>query len=408
MPIGFARSSAGEYTFSIFAVVGIALVVSWLGAVIFSPLIGAVLLKAPKDKPDPSKVSIIVRVFRSILLTAMRMRWVTIGLTLACFVGALLLLPHVPRQFFPASDRTELMVDLRLPQNTSIYQSGDVSARFDAIMKDDPDVERWSTYIGRGAIRFYLPLNVELPNEFFAQAVVIAKDVDARLRLEERLETKLAEQFPDSVSRVAPLELGPPVGWPVQYRVSGPDVDQVRDISMRLAQIVSANPDTKRVNFDWMEPARMVRVKIDQDQARLLGLSSQALASRAERGRDRNHGHPGSRRHLPRRRHRAGHRRAACLARQPADASGAAAERQDGAAQPVRHVRLRSGISADLAPGPRPDADRAVRRPLRRIAGGGGCRAGRIRSRLCGPPCRPATTSPSAVSWRRVRSRCNP
>jgi multidrug efflux pump subunit AcrB len=278
VPIGFAQSSAGEYTFSIFAVVGIALVVSWLGAVIFSPLIGAVLLKAPKEKPDPNKVSIIVRVFRSILLTAMRMRWITIGLTIAAFVGALLLMPYVPRQFFPASDRTELMVDLRLPQNASIYQSGDVSARFDDIMRDDPDVERWSTYIGRGAIRFYLPLNVELPNEFFAQAVVIAKDVDARLRLEKRLETKLAEQFPDSVSRVAPLELGPPVGWPVQYRVSGPDVDQVREISMRLAQIVSASPDTKRVNFDWMEPARMVRVKIDQDQARLLGLSSQALA----------------------------------------------------------------------------------------------------------------------------------
>ncbi|MBN9024595.1 MAG: efflux RND transporter permease subunit [Rhizobiales bacterium] len=279
VPIGFARSSAGEYTFSIFAVVGIALVVSWLGAVIFSPLIGAVLLKAPKEKADPNKVNVIVRVFRAILLTAMRMRWVTIGLTLACFVGAILLAPHVPRQFFPASDRTELMVDLRLRQNASIYESGDVSARFDAIMKDDPDVARWSTYIGRGAIRFYLPLNVELPNEFFAQAVVIAKDVDARLRLEERLEKKLAEQFPDSVSRVAPLELGPPVGWPVQYRVSGPDVDKVRDISMSLAQIVSGNPDTRRVNFDWMEPARMVRVKIDQDQARLLGLSSQALSA---------------------------------------------------------------------------------------------------------------------------------
>jgi multidrug efflux pump subunit AcrB len=279
VPIGFAQSSAGEYTFSIFAVVGIALVVSWLGAVIFSPLIGALLLKAPKTKPDPDKVSFVVRIFRTILVTAMRMRWVTIIVTLAFFVGALLLSPHVPRQFFPASDRTELVVDLRLRQNASIYESGDVSARFDAIMKDDPDVERWSTYIGRGAIRFYLPLNVELPNEFIAQAVVIAKDVDARLRLEERLETKLAEQFPDSVSRVSPLELGPPVGWPVQYRVSGPDVDQVRDISLRLAEIVSSNPDTRRVNFDWMEPARMVRVRIDQDQARLLGLSSQALAT---------------------------------------------------------------------------------------------------------------------------------
>jgi multidrug efflux pump subunit AcrB len=281
VPIGFARSSAGEYTFSIFAVVGIALVVSWLGAVIFSPLIGTALLKAPKPQAAdaPVKVNIIVRTFRAILVTAMRARWITVGLTLAAFVAAMLVLPLVPRQFFPTSDRTELLVDLRLPQNASVYASAEASGRLDAFLKSDPDVERWSSYVGRGAIRFYLPLNVELPNEFFSQAVVIAKNVEARMRLEKKLEALLAEDFPGAVSNVSPLELGPPVGWPVQYRVSGPDIDEVRDIALQVAQIVSADRETQRTNFDWMEPARMVRVKIDQDQARLLGLSSQALAA---------------------------------------------------------------------------------------------------------------------------------
>ncbi|MCX5495856.1 efflux RND transporter permease subunit [Kaistia dalseonensis] len=281
VPIGFARSSAGEYTFSIFAVVGIALIVSWLGAVIFSPLIGAALLKAPKpqDPNKPVKVNVIIRTFRAILVTAMRFRWITIGATLAAFVLAMLVLPYVPRQFFPTSDRTELLVDLRLPQNSSIFASEEASSRLDAFLKSDPDVERWSTYVGRGAIRFYLPLNVELANPFFSQAVVIAKDVEARMRLEKKLDTLLAEEFPSAVSNVSPLELGPPVGWPVQYRVSGPDINQVRDIALNLAQIVSQNSETERVNFDWMEPARMVRVRINQDQARLLGLSSQALAA---------------------------------------------------------------------------------------------------------------------------------
>ena len=147
------------------------------------------------------------------------------------------------------------------------------------MLTKDTDVASWSTYVGRGAIRFYLPLAVELPNDFFAQAVVVAKDVAARKRLQTRLETVLATQFPSAVTRVSPLGLGPPVGWPVQYRVSGPDVTQVRDIALRLAGIVSGDADARHVNFDWMEPARMVRINIDQDQARLLGLSSQALAS---------------------------------------------------------------------------------------------------------------------------------
>ena len=277
VPIGFARSAAGEYTFSIFAVVSIALIVSWFVAVLFAPLMGVWLLKKPETK-EPAQQSMILRIFRTILVGAMRMRWLTIALTLACFAASLLALPYVPRQFFPASDRPELVVDLTLPQNASIYASDQAAAKLDAILKDDPDVASWSTYVGRGAIRFYLPLNVQLANDFFSQAVVIAKNVAARERLHARLEKTLAEQLPSVVARVSPLELGPPVGWPVQYRVSGPDLAEVRAIALRLGQVMGTDSNVRLVNFDWIEPARKVRIQIDQDQARLLGLSSQALA----------------------------------------------------------------------------------------------------------------------------------
>lgn len=277
VPIGFARSTAGEYTFSIFAVVTIALIVSWFVAVLFAPLMGVWLLKKP-EAAAPGQPNMVLRFFRAILLGAMRWRFVTIALTLACFALSLLALPLVPRQFFPASDRPELVVDLTLPQNASIFASDKAAAKLDGLLKDDPDVASWSTYVGRGAIRFYLPLNVQLANDFFAQAVVIAKDVAARKGLHARLEKELAEQLPSVVARVSPLELGPPVGWPVQYRVSGPDLAKVRAIALQLGQLMGADPSLRHVNFDWMEPARKVRIQIDQDQARLLGLSSQALA----------------------------------------------------------------------------------------------------------------------------------
>ena len=208
----------------------------------------------------------------------MRAKWLTIFVSLALFVASFLALPLIPRQFFPSSDRPELLVDLSLPQNASIYASETAAQRLDAALKGDPDVARWSTYVGRGAIRFYLPLNVQLPNNFFTQAVIVAKDVAARERLRLKLEKILADEFPSAISRVSPLELGPPVGWPVQYRVSGPDVDQVREIALKLAQIIATNPKAEKVNFDWIEPARQVRIRVDQDEARLLGLSSQALA----------------------------------------------------------------------------------------------------------------------------------
>ena len=278
VPVGFAASSAGEYTFSLFAVVAIALVISWLVAVLFAPLLGVTILKRPAARAA-SEPGRIYRAYRDFLTAAMRAKWLTILLTLALFAASVLALPLVPRQFFPSSDRPELLVDLSLPQNASIYASETMAQRFDAVLKGDADVARWSTYVGRGAIRFYLPLNVQLPNDFFAQAVIVAKDVAARERLRVKLEKVLADDFPSAVARVYPLELGPPVGWPVQYRVSGPDLAKVRETALALARIVADNRQTVHTNFDWIEPARQVRIQIDQNEARLLGLSSQALAS---------------------------------------------------------------------------------------------------------------------------------
>jgi multidrug efflux pump len=278
VPVGFAASGAGEYTFSLFAVVTIALIASWFVAVLFAPLLGVVILTAPaaSKSSEPGRV---FRTYRAFLTGAMRLKWLTIAVTIAMFVASIFALRLIPNQFFPSSDRPELLVDMTLPQNASIFASEAVARRFDNVLKDDPDVVRWSTYVGRGAIRFYLPLNVQLPNRFFSQAVIVAKDVPARERLRQKLEKILADDFPSLVSRVSTLELGPPVGWPVQYRVSGPDTAQVRDIALKLAQVVAANPQTVHVNFDWLEPARQVRIRIDQNEARLLGLSSQALAS---------------------------------------------------------------------------------------------------------------------------------
>jgi len=280
VPVGFAQSSAGEYTFSIFAVVAIALLVSWLVAVVFAPLLGMALLKAPKQTAaEGDAPGVALRAYRGLLNGAMRLRWLTLLITVAVFVVAILGVRLIPQQFFPASDRVDLLVDLSLPQNASIHATEAAVEELDAILAEDPDLAHWSTYVGQGAIRFYLPLNVQLPNPFYAQAVLVAKDFEGRLRIQERLEQMLPEVFPEAVTRVYPLELGPPVGWPVQYRVSGPDPEELRGIALELATLMAETPLTRQVNFDWMQPAREVTIRIDQDEARRLGLSSQAVAA---------------------------------------------------------------------------------------------------------------------------------
>jgi multidrug efflux pump len=277
VPIGFARSAAGEYTFSIFAVVAIALIASWCVAALFAPLLGVWVLKKPRiahsEEPGP-----IMRTFRRFLALAMQARWVTVLLTLCLFGAALYGMRLVPQQFFPASDRPELLVDLQLPENASIYATERVSARVDKLLKNDKDIDHWSTYVGQGAVRFYLPLNVQLPNDFFAQLVVVTKGLQQRERVKARLEHALATEFPNVVGRVYPLELGPPVGWPLQYRVSGTEPDKVRAIAFKVAQVVGSASGAENVNYNWVEPARTIRIRVDQDQTRLLGLSSEQLA----------------------------------------------------------------------------------------------------------------------------------
>ena len=255
----------------------IALIASWIVAVVFAPLLGVWILKKPKAVHS-TELGPIMRAFRSLLVLAMQARWVTILITLGLFVASLYAMRFVPQQFFPSSDRPELLVDLQLPENASIYATKDAAARIDKLLKGDPDVDHWTTYVGQGAVRFYLPLNVQLPNDFFAQAAVVTKGLEQRERVKAKLQAALATEFPSIVGRVYPLELGPPVGWPLQYRVSGPEPDQVRKIAFDVAQVLSSESTVENVNYNWMEPARTIRIRVDQDQARLMGLNSQDLA----------------------------------------------------------------------------------------------------------------------------------
>ncbi|MDB5368341.1 MAG: family transporter, partial [Rhodospirillales bacterium] len=277
VPIGFARSAAGEYTFSIFAVVAIALLASWVVAVLFAPLLGVWGLKRPAVSHDgqPGRV---LRIYRRVLNTAMRARRRTVGVTLAVLALAIVGLGFVPQQFFPPSDRPELLVDVKLPENVSLEATRAVSARIDQLLAEDREVDHWSSYAGRGAVRFYLPMDLQLPHDHFAQLVVVTKGLAQRGHVQARLEHAVETEFPNVVARIYPLELGPPVGWPLQFRVSGPDPDRLRTIAFKVADLLASNPAVQKINYDWMEPERTLTIRVDQDQARLLGLSSEALA----------------------------------------------------------------------------------------------------------------------------------
>jgi multidrug efflux pump len=278
IPIGFAQSQAGEYTISLFQVVAIALIASWLVAVIFTPIVAGWLLKPPKGD-TPEEPGPVLRAYGAFLRVAIRGRWITIALTLAAFVAALMAADRLNRQFFPPSDRNELIVDIQLPRSSSIFASEAAMARVEAYLAESADVDFWTTYIGRNVIRFYLPLSIRPPTDNHSQIVVMAKDLDARLRLEKALDGFLVENFPEAVVRVSPLEMGPPIGWPLQYRVSGPEVEVLRTQALRLAEVMASHPGARRVHFDWIEPARQLQIEINQDQARRLGLTSAQLAN---------------------------------------------------------------------------------------------------------------------------------
>jgi multidrug efflux pump subunit AcrB len=278
IPIGFAASNAGEYTRSIFEVVGIALIASWFAAVLFTPVIGSALLKAPAVGTAPARPGFLLRGYAAILRVAIRIRWITIAAAAGLFAVAIAAVPLVDQQFFPPSDRNELIIDLQMPRSSSIYASETAVSGIEKWLAARDDVASFSSYVGQNVIRFYLPLDIRPPADNHSQIVVVAKDVDSRLKLETDLPAFLGEAYPEAISRVSPLELGPPVGWPLQYRVSGPDVERVRSEAMALASVVAANPGARSVHFDWIEPARDVRIVVDQDRARRLGLTSAQLA----------------------------------------------------------------------------------------------------------------------------------
>jgi multidrug efflux pump len=282
VPVGFAKSSAGEYTFSIFAVVTISLLVSWIVAVIFTPFIGYTILPTPKAGHGHGEDVYhrgIYRYVRPVVEWCVRRRWIVIASTAVIFVASVGGFGLVQQQFFPSSNRPELMVDLRLPQGASIQATEQEALKLEALLKDDTDIVSYTTYVGAGAPRFYLPLDIQLPNDNFAQVVVLTKGDAERERVRDRLIKAFQDDFILLRGRVNRLENGPPVGFPVQFRVSGPDPMEVRRIAFQVADVMRANPNTRDVNLDWNELSKVVRLDVDQAKARLLGISSQDLAT---------------------------------------------------------------------------------------------------------------------------------
>jgi multidrug efflux pump subunit AcrB len=280
IPVGLNTSAAGEYTFTLFVVIAVSLVVSWFVAVLFTPLLGVTLLPARMQGHHETGKGFLGRGFDHALDFCMAHRWLTIGATLGVFALSIFGMGFVQQQFFPSSDRPELIIDWNLPQNASIQDTNDQMARFEReILAGDPDIDHWSTYVGEGAKRFVLSFDVQPANIDFGQMIILTKSIEARDRLRKKYQAWLRNAFPGTDAFVHLLDIGPPVGRPVQYRVSGPDLDKVRNYAQALGNIVAKNSHLDDVTFDWMEPARMVRVNVLQDKARTLGVSSQDIAT---------------------------------------------------------------------------------------------------------------------------------
>ncbi len=279
VPIGFAESSAGEYTISLFYVVGIALISSWLVAVLFAPILAAYILKPPAAGTLEAPPGRFLLAYQRLLRLSIRFRWITFATAAGLFGLAFVGFGQVDRQFFPASDRSELIVDFQLSRSSSIFASEAAVARIETWIEESGDAEFYTSYVGRNVIRFYLPLDIRPPSDNQSQIVVMAKDLEARSRLQAGLTAFLNEAFPEAISRVSLLELGPPVGWPLQYRLTGPDPEVLRSNALDLANVIASYPNASGVHFDWIEPARQLRIEIDQSQARRLGLTSSQLAA---------------------------------------------------------------------------------------------------------------------------------
>ncbi|MGY4531129.1 multidrug efflux pump [Pseudomonas sp. TE3786] len=289
LPIATAQSGTGEYTRSIFQVVAIALLVSWIAAVIFVPYIGEKLLPdlaklhaakhGGSDKGhDPYSTPFYRRV-RGAIEWCVGHRKTVIVLTIALFAGSIFMFKFVPQQFFPSSGRLELMVDLKLSEGASLKATEEQVRHLEAMLKDHPGIDNYVAYVGTGSPRFYLPLDQQLPAASFAQFVVLSKSIEDREAIRKWLIETLADQFPTLRTRITRLENGPPVGYPVQFRVSGEHIDEVRALAREVAARVRENPHVTNVHLDWEEPSKVVYLSIDQERARALGVSSASLST---------------------------------------------------------------------------------------------------------------------------------
>ena len=280
MPIGFSQSTTGEYAGGIFWIVGIAVLFSWVVSGIITPYLAVNML--PKDfgkhhsggEPaiDPYKTPF-YRKLRGWIDLAIERRWIVIGATVAALAAAIFASRFVPQQFFPNSSRPELVVELRLKEGSSFAATTEQVKKMEAVFAKDEDIRFFTAYTGAGQPRFYLSLDPELPNPGYAAFVVMTRDMAARERVRSRLLAGVDEQFPQVWVRVTRLELGPPVGFPVQFRVVGPDTQVVRNIAREVEAVVAASPKVRDVQLDWNDPVRTMRVEIDQDKARALGLA---------------------------------------------------------------------------------------------------------------------------------------
>ncbi len=274
LPVGLAKSSAGEYTFSIFAVVGMALLISWFASVYFTPFIGHWLLKAHPQEAHDLFHTPFYRRLRGVIDWCVEHRWKVIVVTAAAFVLSVFSFRFIPQQFFPDSTRLELMADLWLPEGSSYAATENVAKRMEARLARDPDVADYVAYVGSGSPRFYLPLDQQLRNTNLTEFMIVSRDIKARERLRLKLRQWLDEGFPEVRLRIDRLPNGPPVGWPVQFRVMGPDRELVRGYAEQAKQVVRANPYAVNVHDNWHERILVLRDELDQEKLRVLGITS--------------------------------------------------------------------------------------------------------------------------------------
>jgi len=285
-PVGFSKSAASEYTISIFQVVTIALLVSWLVAVVFTPYIGYKLLDAKKLIAQAQKHGEDIydtpfyRRFRALVTWCLRNRWKVILATVLIFVLSIAVFgKFVQKQFFPGASRLELMIDVWLPQGASLKANEAEVKRIEKLLNGDPAIDHYADYIGNGAPRFFLSLDQQLFADNFSQFVIVSKGLKEREEIKARLESEFAKpEYGHLRLRVVRLENGPPIGYPVQFRVSGDDVNQLREITEQVAQLMRSNEHLQNINFDWNEKVKSLKIEIDQQRAHQLGTSSQEVA----------------------------------------------------------------------------------------------------------------------------------